>query len=71
MTYTDDLLACPVDEEMARSVAEMSDERLVLAYFGNALFAAIAGKESKFWLLQAAMAQEMKRRGLKAKGRLS
>lgn len=68
---TKEMLAYPVDEKMALSVAEMSDERLVKTHFVNMFPAALAGKDSVFWKLAAAIMQEMKRRGMKAAGKLS
>ena len=66
-----DMMAYPVEDKMALSVAKMSDEKLVKAHFLNAFFAALGGKESIFWKLSAAMLQEMKRRSLKASDKLS
>ncbi len=69
-THTD-MMAYPVEEKMALSVAKMSDEKLVKAHFLNAFLAILGGKESVFWKLSAAMLQEMKRRSLKAADKLS
>jgi hypothetical protein len=49
-----EMLAYPVDEEMATSVAKMSDEKLVMGHFVNAFLAALGGKDSVFWKLSAA-----------------
>lgn len=65
-----DMMAYPVDPNMARRVSQMSDERLVEAHFVNIIPTAIAGKDSIFWKFAAAMIQEMERRGLKAEGKL-
>ncbi len=60
-----------VPEKIATSVAEMSDTRLAKAYFLNAIPALLAGRDSVFWDLHAAVWQEMKRRGLKRQNKLN
>lgn len=67
----DDWMAVEVSDKHATAVAEMTDEKLVAVYLGNGLLAAVAGEGSSFWQVHAAVVQEMKRRGLKAKGMLS
>lgn len=64
------LLTYPVPEDKALAVAEMSDEKLAKAYVVNAFLAALGGEGSVFWVLQAAVMQEAKRRGTKLRDRL-
>ena len=66
-----DWLAVEVSEKHATAAAEMPDDKLMLAYIGNGVLAALSGEGGTFWQVQAAFVQEMKRRGLKAKGMLS
>lgn len=67
----EDWMAVEVSDKHATAVSEMTDEKLMLAYIGNGVLAALSGEGGTFWNVQAALVQEMKRRGLKAKGMLS
>lgn len=68
--HASDLLKVEVPTKQATAVAKMTDDRLGQLWLLNALPAAVAGPGSVFYHLQAAVCQEMKRRGLKAKGML-
>lgn len=66
-----ELFTMEVTPKHAKAAAEMTDEKLLKLWVVNGFLAALGGRSSMFYGVQAAVAQEIKRRGLKAEGMLS